>query len=305
MTQHDLDDGADLRALMERTISPLSAPDEVGPVALTRGRRLRNRRRAGVGIAGLVAATAVAAAVVPSLGGSETTAPVASDPTPAPTPVPTPAPPADTPSPGPDVPPEEWGDVNPPGWWDVPSTDMADTLEALLPAGVSVSSVDTTTEGAEPGETHPGEGGLDGVLATGAGPGGFQLLLYPPELAPGDVPPPVTTTDADGNEHTSVYAQAAETYAERTECRASYDACDQLRNAAGDVVGRVMSDSQRGTLLYEAFLLGPDGGALNFTVMNSTGEKPGNEAPSAPTPPLTTGQLADLIQQPAWTAYVS
>ena len=77
-----------------------------------------------------------------------------------------------------------------------------------------------------------------------------------------------------------------------------------MLDAAGTVVGRVSTDEQQGTTLHELFLLGPDGGALNLTVMDSSGEKPGYEQPSASAPPLTTEQLVALGQDAAWTAYV-
>jgi hypothetical protein len=37
--------------------------------------------------------------------------------------------------------------------------------------------------------------------------------------------------------------------------------------------------------------------------MDSSGEKPGYEPPSASAPPLTTAQLVALAQDPAWTSY--
>jgi hypothetical protein len=114
------------------------------------------------------------------------------------------------------------------------------------------------------------------------------------------VPGPETTTDAAGNEHTSGYAQ---TLQQRTKCRGYHDTCLPIQDASGAVIGRASGNVESGTLLYEVFLLGPDGGGLNFTVMNSTGEKPSYEAPTAEVPPLTLQQLRTLAEDPVWTSY--
>ena len=71
-----LDDGADLRAVMERALCDLDAPDHWGPAALASGRRIRTRRRVTGAVSG-VAACAVLTAVfaIPALGDGGATTP--------------------------------------------------------------------------------------------------------------------------------------------------------------------------------------------------------------------------------------
>jgi hypothetical protein len=309
-----LDDGADLRAVMDRTMRDLDAPERCGPAALATGRRIRSRRRAAAALTGAATVAAVTAAfAIPALGGSGDATP--SGPAASDAATPTPAPPTPTvsdrmtPSLGPNAMPStgteslgpnevpSTGSESPAGWWDVPSTQMVDTLESLLPAGVTVTRADTTADGLD--GPVPAIGGLSGTLTSGAGVGAFQVLLYPPDQT--EVPDPVTTTDAEGKEHTTVMAQAT-ALANRAKCRGYHDNCEPIRDASGEKIGRVSSTTERGTLLYEVFLLGPDGGGLNLTVMNSTGEKPGYEPPSAEVPPLTLAQLRTLAEDPAWTS---
>ena len=66
----DLDDGADLRAVMDRSMSDLDAPDHCGPAAVASGRRIRTRRRMTVALTGVAAVAAVTALTLPALGGA-------------------------------------------------------------------------------------------------------------------------------------------------------------------------------------------------------------------------------------------
>jgi hypothetical protein len=189
----------------------------------------------------------------------------------------------------------------PAGWWDMPSTQMLDHLRQLLPVGVTVETAVTTLD--SPGDRgREADGGLSGTLSASTGSGTFQILLSSPDLDPSEIPDPVTTTDAAGNEHTTMMAQATP-LADKIKCRGYHDTCQPIRDAGGEQIGKVSTSTERGTLLYEVTLLGPDGGALNLTVMNSSGEKPGYEPPSADVPPLTPGQLRTLAEDPAWTSY--
>lgn len=299
-----LDDGADLRAVIDRAMRDLRAPEHCGPAALVTGRRIRRRRRAASAGAGVAAAAAVTAAVaVPALGGSGGAAPespagpassattarsATADPSPA-----TPSP-AAGPTSGTDL-------EQPVGWWDRPSPEMLDVVRSLLPDQVTVTDAETTVETGEASEPRvTAHGGLSGILQGGNGPGRFQVILYPPFGS--GVPDPVTTTDAAGVEHTMVSAEPS-SHAGRIKCRAIYDRCEPITDASGDQVGRVSTDTDRGTTYHEVALLEPDGGALYFYVADSTGEKPGYEAPTAPTPPLTPEQLRTIAEDPAWTGF--
>lgn len=294
-----LDDGADLRAVMERSMRDLEAPDRCGPAAMVTGRRLRTRRRVTVSLVGVAAVAAVAALTLPSLGGSGGASPqFAGDPTTAPTPSPKSREISGLPSQVPE------GSGVPiqmlEGWWSAPGTRLAEQLEQVLPEGVTLESVDTTVEGLPAGSDAEMIGGLLGTLSASTGSGAFQIILYPPDLD--QVPDPVTTTDAAGNEHTTATASSP-ALQNRIKCRGYMLRCDAIQDGAGEQVGRLTTSVESGTTYYEAMMLGPDGGALYFYVGDSTGEKPGYEAPTAEAPPLTLEQLRILAEDPVWTRY--
>jgi hypothetical protein len=143
------------------------------------------------------------------------------------------------------------------------------------------------------------------TLAGPAGPGGFQMILSMPDLE--ELPDPVTTTDAEGNEATTMWAQGPSNPS-RVTCgkQARYaDDCEEIVDADGSPVGRLTSFLQDGTVtFYEATLLGPDGGLVYLSAWNATDGKPGPGTPtSAPVPPLTLEQLRALVQDPVWTSY--
>jgi hypothetical protein len=184
----------------------------------------------------------------------------------------------------------------------MPSTDMAAVLEGLLPTDVTVAEADTKVETGDPDRPlAPAKGGLNGILEGPSGPGTFQIILYGPD--PTSLPDPVTTTDAAGNEHTTAYADSSPTNRSRIKCRNYHNTCEPITDANGEQIGHVASNIERGTSYFEVALLGPEGGALYFYVADSTGEKPGYEAPTADTPPLTPDQLRSLAVDPVWTSY--
>lgn len=257
-----------LRERFDRDLADLQLPPGFESSVLKQGRKLRRRRRAvalGGGLATVVLGTAVSVAV---LGGGDDTS---TDPGFA-TDVPSPSAPQVT-------------DAPPAGWWSMPARRMLTTLEAALPAGVTVAEADLTADS----ENGPIKaiGSLSGVLDATTGPGAFQILLYPPQ------PEPATPTNQGGETP----------FSDRLRCRGYMNTCEPVLDDTGTVVGRVSTDAQQGTTLHELFVLGPDGGALNLTVMDSSGEKPGYEPPSASAPPLTTDQLVALAQDAAWTSY--
>lgn len=271
----------DLRERFERDLADLQPPPGFERAVLGRGRRLRARRRLVGAAGGLTTLGVAAAAAVVVLGGGQGHR----DPGFADDPPPPASPDVTLPS--------------RPGWWDMPAKRMLTELRDALPDGVTVTEADVTDDG--PDGPIRGVGGLNGILTADTGPGAFQVLLIPPDpTAP--LPDAVTTTDAEGNTTTTMEL-AGQTLADRIRCRKYMTTCQPVLDDAGTVVGRVSTDEQQGTTLYEVALLGPDGGGLNLTVMDSSGEKPGYGPPSASAPPLTTDQLVALAQDPAWTDY--
>lgn len=175
MTDRDLlpsMDEAQLRSLLERSLSDVQAPDRLHDSALASGRRLRTRRRAGQVAGGLLAAAACTALVVTSVGGSNGTADpgYAGDPTPTVAPSPTPSPNQDVQA------------VRPPGWWDMSARRMVTVLRTVLPDGVTVTESERFVEGTT--VRTMATGSLSGVLTGPAGPGAFQVILYAPGTNP-------------------------------------------------------------------------------------------------------------------------
>jgi hypothetical protein len=278
MTEPDLlpsPDDVELRALLDRCMSEVRAPDRLHGSALAHGRRLRTRRRAGQATGGLLAAASCTALVVTLTGGSHGTTDrgYAGDPTPTVAPAPS------TEQVTPDT-------QRPPGWWDMPSRRMLTVLRAALPDGVTVTESVRHVEGTT--ERTMALGGLSGVLTGPTGPGAFQVILYAPDpheaASPENIVVPLLT--------------------ERIRCQSYMTVCEPLVDDSGAVVGRVTTDEESGTTYHEVMLLGPDGGGMYFYVGDSSGEKPGYEAPSAEAPPLSTDQLVALAQDPAWSDYV-
>jgi hypothetical protein len=307
----DLDPGADLRDRMDRATADLLTPDGLAESVLSDGRRLRRRRHGLTFATGTAAAAAVAAIVIANLGGgSPSTEPdIATQP--SDTAGDTPAPPKDSPSPITGEPSTWNGEGNPfpeapSGWWDAPADQLLGQLEAALPDNVTITAHELAPADRAPGEPSVGAGWLAATLDSPTGPGGFEIILSPPDLE--DVPDgPITYTDENGVEHTAMMAQGRAN-ASRIRCghQARYtDNCEEFTNSDGVAIGRVDTILQDGTItFYEATLLGPDGGLVYLSVWNATDEKPGPDTPtSAEVPPLTLDQLRDLVQDPAWTSY--
>jgi hypothetical protein len=260
----------DLRERFDRDLADLRPPRGLESAVLTRGRRLRTRRRAGQAGGALVAMAAGAVVTVAVLGGA-----------------------GDTPTdPGrfaTDPPPVSSPDATRPqpiGWWSMPAKHMLAVLEDALPDGVTVTASHLFME-TETG-LEKATGSLSGILTAETGPGAFQILLYPPQ-------PEAAVPAGQGGEPT---------FAWRMRCRPHMTTCSPLLDESGTVVGRVSTDTEQGTTYTDAFVLGPDGGALAFYVADSSGEKPGYEDPSASEPPLTTDQLVALARDADWTSYV-
>jgi hypothetical protein len=288
----DLDTGADLRERIDRALTDLHAPDGLTEAALSGGHRLRRRRRVLAGASGLAAAAVVTALlVVADLGGgtASTQPDVATQPPASPSASQEPSG-ADTPSPGPDVTTNALPDA-PEGWWDAPADRLLDQLRSALPNGVDITAHELAPKDRAPGDPKVSAGWLHATLATSQGPGGFEIILYPPD--------PTGVTEG--------YGQPSHRSQTRCGRQAAYaDTCEVIRDTDGVVIGRVTNHVQYGvTTFHEVSLLGPDGGGrIHIAAWNATDGKPGpGTAPSAEMPPLTLDQLRELALDPAWTSY--
>lgn len=258
---------------LQDTLADLRAP--AGPAALAAaaavgGRRARSRRRAGLTLAA-AASVALVGGLALTRGGVDRPAAPAGQ---AVEQTPTPTPGADAPEP-------------PAGWWDTPSPRMLRTLRTLLPDDVRVTTVLTTYDNGDGAGPQTAEGSLSGVLTGPDGPGAFQLLLRAP--SPGD-------------ERGSVILRDSRCPRERLGA-AAVVTCTAVSSPDGVLTGRLSTDRERGTTYHSTELVADDGASVYFYVADSSGEKPGYEEPSAPTPPLAPEQVLDLAVDPVWRAW--
>ena len=296
----DLDDGADLRAVMDRSLRDLDAPDHCGPAALAAGRRIRDPtsrdRHRSTGVAAVAAVTALVTCRASVAAPSD----------------------ADRRSPTrPDVvarPVQRTVDRCAPtgraGWWTMPATAWPHSSRRTCPRACTVETVDTTVRpGARPGARGSSAGSC-GTLSASTGPGAIQIILYPPERERPDAvaaacraPSPSRRgrqrTATPGTDDRRAHHTANPSRLPRLH-RELHGADRRRRRADRPVLSTAPS---RGRRTSRWSLLGPDGGALYFYVADSTGEKPGYEAPSAEAPPLTLDQLRTLAEDPVWTSY--
>jgi hypothetical protein len=271
---------AELRDLLERTMSGTTAPTSIGPHALRHGRRLRARRRVGV-TAGAVAASAVAVLILPGGlgGGSATVVDPAGEPSSS----------ATAPTSEPSVPSER-----PDGWWNMPSVDMVSTAEAILPDGVTVTSPGPLTADTEEG--GPGAGFVNAIVSGPAGPGRLNVMLLPTVASATTGPENDASGDgtemADGDGQASYISCAAE--------HTGQTQCTQLRNANGAVIGRRLVNRSGGVVMNQVSLR-RNGGIVYAAAANTIDDKWGAESPaSAAQPPLTLDQLEDLVRNDTW-----
>ena len=165
-------DARDLTALMERSISGLTAPDRLEPAVLLRGRSLRRRRRLGVASGAVVALAATTVLAIAVTGGNSPAPNV-----PVATATSTPAPP-----------------VADGEWWIQPSKQLLATLTATVPEGVEITDYQLTIDDVAPGEDPNVAGVLRAKLKSPNGVGGFEAIFYSPE-ATGLSRPPAASTE--------------------------------------------------------------------------------------------------------------
>ena len=128
-------------------------------------------------------------------------------------------------------------------------------------------------------------------------------MLRPRQLSEDEMPDPVTSTDARGQRGHIADGERSP-YARNIGCRDAYLACELHPGRRPEhEIGDVSTETDGGTTYHNADLLGPDGGAINLYVADSTGDKPGHEGPTAEAPILTFEQVRALIQDPIWTSY--
>jgi len=284
------EDERGLRDLLDSTMTDIDAPTaRIEREARAQGARIRSRRRSG-GLVGLAAGAAIAALALPSLahglggGGSD----VAADPS------------SMTPSPAATSP---WSSAAD-GWWAMPAPEMLDRLTRLLPAGLTVTDAVTMNDDRAPGEPHgPLQGWLSAnVQRSATDQGGVNLVFYPPP-SPTPAPSPVTTTDANGDEHTSVNAAGPSTR-QLISCPGNLvdpAQCTELRDADGHHYGRKSVSRSGGVTVDEVTIEAADGGVVYVAAANTTYPKWGDGSTvTADRPLLDLAQLETIAADPTW-----
>ena len=236
-------------------------------------------------------------------GGSPSTDPGFATEPPAPAPTSSEKPITGLPSLAPDGPGDAFPDL-PEGWWDAPADQLLEQLQDALPEGVVITDSELAPPDRAPGDPAVYEGWLHATLDGPAGPGGFEIILYMPDLE--EDPGPVVSTDADGDEHTQILLTGPSNERQIRCDRAGYaDTCRQLTSEDGTIIGRVTTNLQDGAItFYEISLVGPEGGRIYMSAWNATDSKPGPDTPSSATvPPLTLDELQALAEDSVWTSY--
>ncbi|GAA4680011.1 hypothetical protein [Nocardioides nanhaiensis] len=261
-----------LHSHLHDTLADLRAPGGSAALVATAvadGRRALTRRRAGLALAVAASVTLVGGLAVALSGGSDRPVGPAGQGVEQ---TPPPLEPTEAPAPA--------------GWWDTPSPQMLRTLRTLLPDDVRVTSALTTFDNGDGAGPQTADGALSGVLTGPAGSGAFQLLLRAPSL---------------GDERGRPVLRDARCPRERPGA-AAVVTCTEVSSPDGELTGRLSTDRERGTTYHSTVLVADDGASVYLYVADSSGEKPGYEEPSAPTPPLAPEQVLDLAVDPVWRA---
>lgn len=267
------------REVLDSAMSHTRPPYDLSPAALRRGRRLRTRRRAALGSTAVVATVAVALTAVwlptdtePLQRGNDI---VATQP----------------PAPEPALP------EHPSGYWDMPAPQMADTLAAMLPDGVSID--DPGSMVADTPEAGPASGYLHSTLTGPLGRGDINVMTYH------NIGATRSFTVGDGQGTAVLGANSPAAQADTINCPGNLVApttCSEIR-VDGVHVGR-RSTSDLGEVRVLEVVRAIDDGVVYAAVFNAVDRKITATSPvTAPAPLLTMAQLEALVRDEAWTSY--
>jgi hypothetical protein len=233
--------------------------------AISRGRRLRRRRRLAIAVGSLCAVAVVAVPSVVLMGDNPARdGDVANDPSvslPDPLPISEQA-----------------------GWWDMPAPEMLRRLEYVTPEGRSYTDPILTNEG----ENAPGEpvGVMRGylvadVVEAGTTVGGVNVILYSPRSAYRDQWTCPGNLDLDAPFR-----------------------CSEITDHVGDPVGRTLVVTTGPITVHEVVLRQDDGGVIYVAASNSADTKWGaSSTPASDQVPFTVADLLDIARYRQWTTY--
>lgn len=297
MSQHDHDPA--FGDLLERATRDLPVPlADFEATARSRGRALRNRRRASIGggLALAVVGTVSLTQLLPGQPGGTGIDPAGSQSEPPPV-------------------------IEPVGadWWEMSASQMYERLQAELPAGLTVTDADITIAYADaagdadggPSElTGWGAGGLD---ADGERVGAFNVILSPPSASSTQQEPPAPEPrPGSARDESGMVQQATDRFGcpgdGTTPAEAGFDTvpetCETLVDEAEQPIGRVWSEVKGGVWTYSAEVRHDGSGTVRLDVSNSTGrgEKwtPGSET-GGELPPITLTETQRIVESDVWT----
>ena len=283
MTQTDNLHEAELRELLDRTMSGATAPALLAAHSLHQGQKMRSRRRVGIA-AGTVAAGAVAALVLPmTLSAGPTSGRIQPGGAPSPS--------TSTPSVSPPTAP-------PAAWWDQSANDMTSTIRAIKPDGVLVTfsgPVTFSPKGGGPSSDLT-EGYIAPRLDTATGRGRLHLLLRP-------IPDERTASPELVGTGKDSITFGVGTLSSAISCDIELGAqtiCTPIRDDLGTIIGRRLVQRSGETVVNHVVLHRSDG-IISAAAMNTLDTTWGPDSPaSSELPPLTLDQLEDIVRNDTW-----
>ena len=273
-------DEAYVRAVIDAAMAETRPPLDLPSAALTRGRRLRTRRRVTLAAGVVVASLAVGVSAPWLLAGDD--GPVRGSDAVA------------TQPPGPDP-----VAAAPSGWWDMPSRAMVNRLTEVLPSGVVLVDsgdleADAPQGGMGRGFINPTVGtSMDGAVVTG----NVNLMMWPARTTP-------VNLEGVGPEETTFQVGVQ---ASRLTCPGdlgpSTTSCTEIRGSGGQPAGRRSTTAMGDLRIIEVVVVSGDGIVYGATA-NTDDDKWGAESQvTAPRPPLTMAQLEAIVRDQVWTSY--
>lgn len=274
-------DEAYVRDVIDAAMADARPPRDLPGAALARGRRLRTRRRMSVAAAAVAAGLAVGAAG-PWLAAGDGSATRSSDLV------------ATQPAaPEPTLPP------TPRGWWDMPATQMVESLTELLPDEVVLTASGRPIADTEEG--GPADGSINSTLGTSVGgdlaTGNVNMMMWPARTTP------VALEGVGPEEATFKVGIRAGWLTCPGNLGPGTTSCTEIRNTGGQPAGRRSITSVGDLRILEVVLVSGDGIVYGATA-NTDDDTWGVESPvTAPRPPLTMAQLEAIVRDPVWTSY--
>lgn len=274
-------DEAYVRTVIDAAMADARPPLDLPGAALARGRRLRARRRVTVAAAAVAAGLAVGVAG-PWLAAGDRAATRSSDLV------------ATQPAT-----PEPSLQQAPRGWWDMPATQMVDTLTAILPEGVVLTASGPLTADTEEG--GPADGSINSTLRTSVGgelvTGNVNILMWPARTTP------VALEGVGADEATFQVGVQTGWLTCPGNLGPSTTSCTEIRGSGGEPAGRRSTTVMGDLRILEVVVVSGDGIVYGATA-NTDDDKWGTESPvTAPRPPLTMAQLEAIVRDEVWTSY--